>query len=108
MNKLLADYATQVEYPDVSGAEHLETLQNRDLLAEMEDDFSDEERNSLIASDKMLLSNAAEVYQELSKFLNLEQYRRSKGICSQQWWWYLDVLTYLPESQNNLRTTLLV
>jgi hypothetical protein len=39
VNKLLTDYAIQVEYPNVSGAEHLETLQNRDLLAEMEDDF---------------------------------------------------------------------
>jgi hypothetical protein len=54
------------------------------------------------------MSNAAEVCQELSGFLNLENYRLSKGICSRQWWWYLDVLAYLPESQNDLHTTLLV
>jgi hypothetical protein len=65
MNKLLADYAIQLVYPDVSGAEHLETLQNRDLLAEMADDFSDEERKTLVTSDKVLLSNAVEVYREL-------------------------------------------
>jgi hypothetical protein len=63
MNKLLADYAIQVEYPNVSGAEHLETLRNRDLLAEMEDDFSDEERKALVTSDRMLMSNATEVCQ---------------------------------------------
>jgi hypothetical protein len=105
MNKLLANYAIQVEYPDVSGAEHLETLQNRDLLAEMEADFSDEERDALVTSDKMLMSNAVEVYKELSRFIDLEQYRRSKNICSQQWWWYLDVVTYLPESRNELCET---
>jgi hypothetical protein len=108
MNKLLADYAIQVEYPNVSSAEHLETLRNRDLLAEMEDDFSDEERKALVTSDRMLMSNATEVCQELSGFINLEKYRMSKDICSRQWWWYLDVLTYLPESQNDLHTTLLV
>jgi hypothetical protein len=108
MNKLLADYAIQVEYPNVSGAEHLETLRNRDLLSEMEDDFSDEERKALVTSDRILMSNAAEVCQELSGFVNLDKYRLSKGICSRQWWWYLDVLTYLPESQNDLRTTVLV
>jgi hypothetical protein len=108
MNKLLADYVIKVEYPNVSGAEHLETLQHRDLLAEVEGDFSDEERKTLVTSDRVLMSNAAEVCQELSGFLNLENYRISKGICSRQWWWYLDVLAYLPESQNDLHATLLV
>jgi hypothetical protein len=40
VNQLLQNYSIQVDYPDVSGAEHLEVLQIRDRLAEAEADFT--------------------------------------------------------------------
>ena len=36
MNDLLVQYATDVEFPDVSGAEHLEMLLLRDRLADLQ------------------------------------------------------------------------
>ncbi len=39
MNRLLVHYGVDVQYPEVSGAEHLEMLQLRDRLAELEPKF---------------------------------------------------------------------
>jgi hypothetical protein len=36
MNRLLAHYRVDVQHPEVSGAEHLEMLQIRDRLAELD------------------------------------------------------------------------
>ena len=96
MNQLLENYTIQVDCPDVSGAEHLETLQIRDRLAELEANFSREDRDVLFAADWKLMINIAKIYQELSRFVDLGSYRAKWKIPPQKWWWYLDVLSYLP------------
>mgnify|MGYP006445764797 CR=1 FL=1 len=39
--------------------------------------------------------------QQSSQFVNLANYRKKEDISPQQWWWYLDVLSYLPTSYSS-------
>jgi hypothetical protein len=63
VNQLLQNYSIQVDYPDVSGSEHLEVLQIRDRLAEAESGFTDEERAILVEADRKLMMNTMKIYQ---------------------------------------------
>lgn len=92
MNPLLKSYCVSVEFPDVSGAEHLEMLQIRDRLAEIESQLTDEEKTLLTKADRQLVENANDFYQELSHFVNLIERRKAQIIPPQRWWWYLDAI----------------
>ena len=96
MNRLLAHYCVDVHHPDVSGAEHLEMLQIRDRLAELEPALTPKEREALAEADRVLVEQAAAFYQELLRFLKLATYRRDHGISPARWWWCLDVVSHLP------------
>jgi hypothetical protein len=50
MNKLLEHYTIDVDFPGVSGAEHLEMLQLRDQLFELEATLSEAENAPLAQS----------------------------------------------------------
>ncbi|MCY7369091.1 MAG: hypothetical protein LH474_13175 [Chamaesiphon sp.] len=102
MNQLLKNYAIQMDYPTVSGAEHLETLEIRDQLSEIESSFSVEDRAFLFAADRKLMANIIAIHQELSRFIDLAKYRSEQHISPQQWWWYLDVLSYLPNTVSSI------
>ena len=91
-------YCVSVEFPDVSGAEHLEMLQIRDRLAEIESDLSAAEKTLLTKGDRQLIENVNDFYHELSRFVNLADIRKAEAISSKRWWWYLDVLVFLPIS----------
>lgn len=94
MNQLLNQYQISLQCLDVSGAEYLDLLNIRDELANFS--LTDEDKRSLEESDQILIKNSALVHQELSRFIDLPKYREKNKINSQQWWWYLDVLSYLP------------
>lgn len=98
MNKLLRQYTVDVEFPNVSGAEHLEMLHVRDQLFEMESSLSPAEKELLAKADRRLIEQAVAFYAELAQFVNLEQRRQSEQISVGRWWWYLDVLAQLPYS----------
>ncbi|MEG3839170.1 hypothetical protein [Microcoleus sp. herbarium14] len=98
MNPLLNNYCVSVDFPDVSGAEHLEMLQIRDRLAESESQLSEEEKISLAKADGKLIEHVNVFYQELSRFVDLTEIRKAEAILPQRWWWYLDVLVFLPIS----------
>lgn len=99
MNELLKQYLVDVEYPGVSGAEHLQMLQIRDELAEQERAFGPQERKALAAADQRLIEQAVEFYIELARFIDLAQYRQEHQIASDHWWWYLDVVAQLPRAE---------
>ena len=105
MNKLLQHYTVDVEFPEVSGAEHLEMLQLRDKLFETESTLSDAEKEILAAADQRLIERAAEFYAELSRFIDFEQRRQNQQIPVMRWWWYLDVLAQLPQSLPSKKQT---
>lgn len=98
MNPLLKNYCVSVEFPDVSGAEHLEMLQIRDRLTEIETQLTEEEKFLLTKADRQLVENANSFYRELSRFINLTERRNEQCICPERWWWYLDVLAVVPMS----------
>lgn len=97
MNPLLKSYCVSVEFPDVSGAEHLEMLQIRDRLAEIESQLTDEEKTLLTKADRQLVNNAKDFYHELSHFVNLIERRKAEIIPPQRWWWYLDAIQAVKE-----------
>jgi hypothetical protein len=96
MNRLLEHYALDVKHPEVSGAEHLEMLQIRDRLAEVESTLTAEEQRVLAEADRILVERATAFYRELRRFLDLATYRREHGVPPTRWWWYLDVVSHLP------------
>jgi hypothetical protein len=96
MNRLVVHYCVDVQDPEVSGAEHLEMLQIRDRLAELESTLTSEEQNALAEADRVLVERASAFYQELLRFLDLAAYRQEHGIPPARWWWYLDVISHLP------------
>jgi hypothetical protein len=96
MNRLLMHYYVDVQHPEVSGAEHLEMLQIRDRLAELEPTLTSEEQEALAEADRVLVERATAFYQEILRFLDLTAYRREYGIPPARWWWYLDVVSHLP------------
>ena len=96
MNRLLVHYGVDVQHPEVSGAEHLEMLQIRDRLAELESTLTSEEQAALAEADRILIARATAFHQELLRFLDLATYRREHGIPPTRWWWYLDVVSHLP------------
>jgi hypothetical protein len=96
MNRLLMHYCVDVQHPEVSGAEHLEMLQIRDRLGEIEPTLTSEEQEALAEADRVLVDRATAFYQEILRFLDLAAYRREHGILPTHWWWYLDVVSHLP------------
>lgn len=96
MNQLLKHYFVDVEFPDVSGAEHLQMLQVREELAALEKTLSPAEQQQLAVADRRLLEQASVFYAELSRFIDLVQHRHTHHIPPDHWWWYLDVLAQLP------------
>ncbi len=63
-------------------------------------DLTIEERVILASADRQLMMNTSKIYKELSQFIDLPQYRLDRGGSPQKWWWYLDVLNYLPSAFN--------
>ena len=96
MNPLLKHYCVDVDFPQVSGAEHLEMLQIRDRLAELEPTLSSEERKALLEADRRLARQAAAFCAELSRFVSLAEHRLQHPIPPSHWWWYLDVISEVP------------
>ncbi len=96
MNRLLVHYGVDVQHPEVSGAEHLEMLQIRDRLAELESTLTSKEQEALAEADRVLIERATAFYQELRRFLDLVTYRRKHVIPRTRWWWYFDVVSHLP------------
>ena len=90
--ELLANYAVNVEFPDVSGFEILEMLQVRSRLAMLEEKLSAEERSRLEIADEFFLSHAKMFYISLSEIADLKQLRNQNNILPSHWWWYLDKL----------------
>jgi hypothetical protein len=96
MNKILKEYYISVQFTDVSGAEYLDLLSMRDELAQIRPKLTKKEQEILTKADQLLIKNCQPIYQELSRFVDLSSFRQQHQITSQQWWWYLDVLCYLP------------
>jgi hypothetical protein len=93
---LITAYETDVQFPDVSGMEHLDMLMTRSEIARNELHLSDEERERLLKADQLLLQQARQFYESIRVVADLASWRRDENVPITHWWWYLDVITQLP------------
>lgn len=96
MNKYLKRYIVAVEYPNVSGFEHLDMLMVRDELAARETELTDAESLQLKQADNQLLLKAKTFHNELASVTDLAIERNHRTPPPDHWWWYLDVITAVP------------
>ncbi|MEZ4726848.1 MAG: hypothetical protein R3E79_06910 [Caldilineaceae bacterium] len=97
MNKYLTRYLVAAQHPDVSGFEVLDMLMTRDKLMQQHESLSLSEKAQLAAADQVVVANAPAFCQELSTITSLTYERQQRVPLPTQWWWYLDVITQLPE-----------
>ncbi len=96
--ELVTAYETDVQFPEVSGMEHLDMLMTRSEIARIEPHLSAALRERVLQADKQLLSRARQFYDAIQTIADLASWRRSELTPITHWWWYLDVLAHLPVS----------
>jgi len=97
IEKNLSAYEADVDFPDVSGMEHLQMLMTRSDLHRVGHLLTPEQRVRLAAADKVLLQHARLFCQAIQSIADLARWRESEiDITPEHWWWYLDVLAQLP------------
>ncbi len=93
----LSAYETDVDFPDVSGMEHLQMLMTRSELHRVEDQLTTEQQIRLADADKRLLQRAHLFYQAIQTIADLARWRETEtDVTPEHWWWYLDVVAQLP------------
>ncbi len=103
IERLLNAYEVDVLFPDVSGMEHLNMLQIRSDLAQNEAMLSEEQRQRLMAADRMLVSQADRFFESIRRIADLAAWREEEGVTPEHWWWYLDVIVRLPAPRDELK-----
>lgn len=93
----LTQYETDVRFPDVSGMEHLDMLLTRSRIAAVGQELTPEQRGRLSDADQKLLHHADQFYQAIGTVADLAQWRSESAASPEEWWWYLDVLTNVPQ-----------
>ena len=76
--------------------EHLNLLMIRDKLAEMEPRLTRLQRDRLRQADQTLVRLAGHFLQAIQAIADLEAWREQEHATADRWWWYLDVIAYLP------------
>ena len=93
---LIAAYETDVDFPDVSGMEHLDMLMTRSEITHGEDGLTCEQKTRLDVADNKLLQKSGQFYNAICSVADLAQWRQIHKISAAEWWWYLDVIAQLP------------
>lgn len=96
VEQLLSAYEVDVDFPDVSGMEHVQMLIARSQLRKAENELRPEQQKRLERADQKLLRQAGEFFQAVTSITNLSEWRRTQDAAPEEWWWYLDVLVELP------------
>ncbi len=94
--ELITAYEADVQFPDVSGMEHLDMLMTRSKIAQNAPHLSDEERLRVLNADRLLLQQAKRFYESIQSIADLASWRRDESVPPTHWWWYLDVILQLP------------
>lgn len=96
LEERLYAYEVDVQFPDVSGMEHIEMFYNRSALANLEAELSPAQKLRLAKADQTLLRDAQLFYAALEQIVNIKRWREQDNASPSHWWWYLDVLTAAP------------
>jgi hypothetical protein len=93
----LTQYETDVRFPDVSGMEHLDMLLTRSRIAANQPALTPEQRIRLLDADQRLFHNAEQFYRAIAAVADLAEWRSESAASPEEWWWYLDVVTSIPQ-----------
>jgi hypothetical protein len=96
IDQLLTEYTGGAHHPEVSGMEHLNLLMIRDRLASLESQLTQAQRRSLSKADQALLTQSHDFLQAIRQVADLSDWRDQQQATPDRWWWYLDVIAYLP------------
>ena len=96
IDEWLRDYEVDVDFPDVSGFEIIETLMTRSEIAALEPQLTQAQRLRLEAADRKLMRDANRFYQSLREIADLPTLRANSNVLPSHWWWYLDALVEEP------------
>ena len=96
LEKLIADYEVEVEFPDVSGMEHLQMLMRRSEIAKGDRHLTGEQHQRLLHADKLLYQQAQQFYEAIQDVADLSSWRHNQNVGVAHWWWYLDVISQIP------------
>jgi hypothetical protein len=94
-DELIHDYEVDVEFPEVSGIEHLDMLLARSDIANIEQELTEEQRQRVSNADQQLIEHAQQFYEAIQRIASLEQWRQQHNVHVTHWWWYLDVIAQL-------------
>ncbi|HEY88124.1 MAG TPA: hypothetical protein G4N98_00090 [Thermoflexia bacterium] len=94
--ELLTAYEVDVEFPDVSGMEHLHMLMRRSEIEVGEPHLTGAQRQRLLKADKDLFRQAKRFYESIDRMADLASWRHNQNVTFAQWWWYLDIVARLP------------
>lgn len=83
----------------ISPVEHLEMLRLRDELADLVQNatLGEEENAFLDQADRHLVAQAQTFAESISSIQDLPRLRAAEDIHAERWWWYLDVLSNVPD-----------
>ena len=93
----LTQYETDVRFSDVSGMEHLDMLITRSNIAANRDMLTSEQLNRLLVADETLYQNVERFTRAITVVGGLAEWRSTRVISPEEWWWYLDVLVSIPQ-----------
>ena len=96
IEQMLDAYEVDVEFPEVSGMEHLQMLMTRSELHQLEQELDPTQQQRLKIADQKLLRQAHLFFAAIQRIADLPQWRQSEQATPDQWWWYLDVVSELP------------
>ncbi len=94
--ELIDAYEKDVQFPEVSGMEHLDMLMARSDIAQNKVHLSDEERKRILKADHLLLQQAKQFYKSIQTVADLSSWRRDENVLGAHWWWYLDIIVLMP------------
>lgn len=97
LQSLLESFEADVQFPDVSGMEHLDMLMSRSQIVKYEAHFTGKEKERLRKADRLLLQNAKQFYSAIRQVADIAIWRADEKVPPSHWWWFLDVVVQLPE-----------
>lgn len=87
----LSAYEVDVDFPEVSGMEHLQMLLARSELHRAGRLLGSEQKSRLARADRKLLQQAQSFYEAIREDADLTSWREGAGgVTPENWWWYLD------------------
>ena len=93
----LSAYEVDVEFPDVSGMEHMQMLMTRSELHDAGHLLTSDQQTRLANADRKLLQQVRKYHNAIQSIADLTHWRETNGgVTPEHWWWYLDVLAQLP------------